>query len=218
MNSWNTEPDRDSLFESLAGAMKALANGHRLELVELLAQGEHSVDALARMARLGVTTASAHLQTLKRAGLVLTRRAGTTVYYRLADGDVAEVFVAAKRMALRHVPGLRDELAAFRGTDGADVIHPADVTDEMAVIDIRAAAEYDAGHFPGAVSIPHAELADRVDEVPTDRTVVLYCRGEFCRRARTAAVWLAEQGVRAKAMDEGAVDWRASGDVDLHVA
>lgn len=217
MNSWNTEPDRDSLFESLAGAMKALANGHRLELVELLADGEHSVEALARMARLGVTTASSHLQTLKRAGLVRTRRAGTTVYYRLADSDVAAVYVAAKRMALRHTPGLQDELAAYLGDD-VDVIHPADVTADMVVLDIRAADEYAAGHFPGAVSIPHAELADRVGEVPDDRTVVLYCRGEFCRRARTAAAWLADRGVRAKAMDEGVVDWRASQAVELDVA
>jgi rhodanese-related sulfurtransferase/DNA-binding transcriptional ArsR family regulator len=204
------------VYDSFAAVLKALAHGRRLELVELLAQGEHSVDALARMTGVGVSTVSANLQTLKQAGLVETRRDGTTIHYRLAGDDVAELYVAAKRVGLRRSAALRSSVDSYLGAAAtAPRAAPADVTEDAAILDVRPAIEYEAGHLPGAVSIPLADLATRWTELPAGRRVVVYCRGEFCRMAREAADWLCANGVDAAAMEEGVVEWRASGRVQL---
>lgn len=222
MEPWNDgeiSAEKADVFDSFAIVVKALANGRRLELVELLAQGEHSVDTLARMSGMAVTTASAHLQSLKQSGVVRTRRERTTIYYRLAGDDVAELYLAAKRVALQHSPALRHVVAGYLGhpSSRAQTIDPAAVTSEMTIIDVRPAEEFSAGHFPGALSIPLAELAERYDEIRGGE-VVVYCRGEFCRMAREAAAWLCDRGIDAKAMDEGVVEWRATKDVTLDVA
>lgn len=213
MVPWNNEEpaSKDDLYASFAAVLKALANGHRLELIELLAQGEHSVDALARMSGMAVTTTSMHLQSLKQAGLVRTRRERTTVHYRLAGDDVAELYVAAKRVGLHRSAQLRDTAAAYLTQPrlAAPMIDPSAVTSGMTVLDVRPRGEFDAGHFPGAVSIPLDELGERYRELPEQGEIVVYCRGEFCRMAREAAHWLRERGIDAKAMDEGVVEWRA---------
>lgn len=203
---------KGAVFDAFAAVVKALANGHRLELLELLAQGEHSVDTLAKRTGMAMTTASAHLQSLKHAGLVKTRRERTTIYYRLAGDDVAELYVAAKRVSLQRSPELRDALTAYMSHPSADgpTIDPAAITSAMTVVDVRPRTEFDAGHFPGAVSMPLEELPERYRELPADAQLVVYCRGEFCRMAREAATWLRERGMDAKAMDEGIVEWRAS--------
>lgn len=210
--------DKLSVYDALADVVKALGNARRLELIELLAQGEHSVEALARMSGMGLTTVSAGLQTLKQAGLVKTRRERTTIHYRLAGADVTELYLAAKRVGLLRYPQLRLALEGYMGQApagaGVPLIDPAAVTAEMTVIDVRPRIEYEAGHFPGAVSIPLDELRDRHTEVPTS-DVVIYCRGEFCRMAREAAAFLRDRGVDAAAMDEGVIEWRARGDYDL---
>jgi len=207
------------VFESLAEVLKALGSGRRLELVELLAQGEHPVETLARMSGMALTTTSAHLQTLKQAGLVRTRRERTTVHYRLAGDDVASLYVAAKRVGLLRSSRLRDAVAGYLSdADGAPIaptIDPASVTADMTVIDVRPASEFADGHFPGALSIPLATLAERMHELPTTNAVVVYCRGEFCRLAREAAHMMREHGINASAMDEGIIEWRASKAVDI---
>jgi rhodanese-related sulfurtransferase/DNA-binding transcriptional ArsR family regulator len=207
------------VFEALAGVVKALANPRRLELVELMAQGEHSVEELARLSGMALTTTSAHLQTLKQAGLVRTRRERTTIHYRLAGDDVAELYVAAKRVGLARSGDVRDVLAGYlAAADGgatAPTIDPAAVTSAMTVVDVRPSSEFADGHFPGAVSIPLADLPSRVHELPTDAPVVVYCRGEFCRLAREAAHLMREHGIDATAMDEGVVEWRADKAVHL---
>lgn len=212
--------DKSAVFDSFATIVKSLANGRRLELVELMAQGEHSVESLARMSRMAVTTTSAHLQNLKQAGVVRTRRERTTIYYRLAGDDVVELYLAAKRVALQHSPDLRYTLMSYMAhpCSHAATLDPAAVTSEMTVVDVRPAEEFHAGHFPGALSIPLAELPDRYREIPAGAEVVLYCRGEFCRMAREAAAWLCDRGVDAKAMDEGVMEWRVTKDVALAVA
>lgn len=221
MDEWNSgEPDKESVFDGFAEVVKAVANGRRLELLELMAQGEHSVEELARLTGMAMTTTSAHLQTLNRAGLVGRRRERTTIHYRLAGDDVAELYTAAKRVALQRSPRLREVLDAYlrQPRSEAPVIDPAAVTSSMFVIDVRPADEYDAGHFPGAVSLPLAELEDRIAEIPAGAQIVVYCRGELCRLAREAAVLLREHGLDARAMDEGVVEWRASKEIDLGVA
>lgn len=221
MNTQNMgELSKDDVFDVFGEAMKAVANGRRLELLELMAQSEHAVEELARLTGMAVTTTSAHLQTLKRAGLVLTRRERTSIYYRLADDDVAELYTTAKRVALARNPKLRDTVQAYLGEPQAQgpTIDPAAVTSEMFVVDVRPTGEFQAAHFPGAISIPMAEIKERHSEIPTDSEVVLYCRGELCRLAREAAVWLRERGVNARAMDEGIIEWRASKGVTLDAA
>lgn len=223
MEQWSSrKSSRAAVFDALSGIVKAIANGRRLELIELLAQGEHSVEALARLSGLETTTASAHLQTLKRAGLVRTRRQRTTIYYRLAGDDVAELYLAAKRVGLLRSPELRETAGSYLGHgDGAEpvpLVAPAAVTSRMTVIDVRPKDEFDAGHFPRAISLPLDELPGRVTEIPEGAEVVVYCRGEFCRMARDAARWLRRRGIDASAMDEGVIEWRATKEVGLDVA
>ncbi|MEV4126936.1 metalloregulator ArsR/SmtB family transcription factor [Nocardia sp. NPDC049707] len=207
------------VFDAFANVVKAMSSGRRLELIELLAQGEHSVDALARMTGITVTTVSSNLQTLKHAGLVATRRAGTTIYYRLTDDDVAELYVAAKKVALRHSPGLREAVNTYMAAaDPRGVAAGVPVmTEGMTVVDVRPRIEFEAGHVPGAISIPLDELPDRYQAIPAGTGVLIYCRGEFCRLAREAAAWLCERGIEATAMDEGIMEWRVSGEVALDV-
>ncbi|MGM7775093.1 ArsR/SmtB family transcription factor [Arthrobacter sp. KNU-44] len=221
MESWTTPSGEEKLevFDQLARIAKAVSNGKRLELIELLAQGEHPVETLSTMLGMGMTTVSAHLQLLKRAGLVRTRRVRTTILYQLAGDDVAQMYLAIKRVGMLRSPALRDALATYFAPGGAQppvrTIDPADVTSGMTVLDVRPLSEYEAAHFPGAVSIPLAELQDRVGEIPAGKPVVVYCRGEFCRLARDAAAWLTVRDIPAMAMDEGIIEWRATREVDL---
>jgi DNA-binding transcriptional ArsR family regulator/rhodanese-related sulfurtransferase len=223
MESWNSsEEGKATIYNAMADVVKALANGRRLELVELIAQGEHPVERLARMTGMGVTTTSSHLQTLKQAGLVKTRRERSTIYYRLAGDDVAELYVAAKRAGLRRSARLRETVGSYMGQIDTDrptaLIEPSAVTSRMTVIDVRPREEFDAGHFPGSVSIPLPDLEDRYGEIPAGAEVVVYCRGEFCRMAREAAQWLCGRGIAAKAMDEGIIEWRVTKEIDLVIA
>lgn len=218
MNTWNYgELERREVFDHFAEVVKAMGNGRRLELLETLAQGEHSVEVLARKTGLAVTTASNNLQTLKRVGLVETRREGTSIYYRLAGNDVLELFVAAKRVAMHRYPALVDSVDAYLGgaSEQGISIDPAEVTEDMFVLDVRPQPEYDAAHFPGAVSIPMDEFEGRIDEIPRDKHVVVYCRGEFCKYAREVAKKLRELGVSAQAMTEGVIEWQASKEIRL---
>lgn len=222
MESWNNSSaggEKLEVFDQLARVAKAMSNGKRLELVELLAQGEHPVEALSAMLGMGVTTVSAHLQQLKQAGLVRTRRVRTTILYQLAGDDVAQMYLAIKRVGMLRSPALREALAAYLSPGGSEpparTIDPAAVTSDMTVIDVRPRSEYESAHFPGAISIPLAELEKRYREIPAGNPVVVYCRGQFCKLARDAAAWLSARGIPARAMDEGVIEWRATRLVDL---
>ncbi|WP_149182972.1 metalloregulator ArsR/SmtB family transcription factor [Streptomyces sp. TRM49041] len=208
------------LYDAFAATGKALANGKRLELLDLLAQGERSVEALARAARLNVTTASAHLQTLKQAGLVATRRDGVRIHYRLAGDDVARLFALLREVAGTHQAAVEPARAAYLGP--AD--DPAVTRDqllarieagEVVVLDVRPPEEYAAGHIPGAVSIPVEELPRRVGELPDGIEVVAYCRGEFCALAHDAVRLLNERGRKAVRLVDGMLEWRLA---ELEVA
>ncbi|MEV6330466.1 metalloregulator ArsR/SmtB family transcription factor [Streptomyces sp. NPDC051909] len=208
------------LYEAFAASGKALASGKRLELLDLLAQGERTVDALAKASGLNLTTASAHLQTLKQAGFVVTRREGVRIHYRLAGDDVARLFALLRKVAETHqaaVPPARD---AYLGEDAADGLDREELRARVAagdvvVLDVRPAEEYRAGHIPGALSLPVDELAGRIDELPDGIEIVVYCRGEYCVLAHDAVRLLADRGRRAIRLDDGMLEWRLA---DLPVA
>lgn len=218
---WNTAGVRkQDVFDDLTDVVRAIGSGRRFELVEMLAQDQHSVESLATNCNMATTTTSNNLQILKHNGLVATRRAGTTIFYQLAGEDVLELFLAAKRVALRCNATLRHSLETFLGSPSAQgpTIDASLVTDHMLVVDVRPRDEYEAGHFPGAISIPMDQLPERYDELPRDRQVVVYCRGELCRLAREAAVTLRGYALDAIAMDDGIAEWRVGQEITLDYA
>lgn len=201
-----------ALFDQLARVGKALGNGKRLELLDLLAQGEYSVEALAQEAGLGLTTVSAHLQTLKNAGLVTTRRDGTRIHYRLAGGDVAELYAKARDVAAARMAAVEQAARAYLGDTprqiGRDELLSGLKTGQYIVLDVRPAGEYAAGHIPGALSIPVDELELRLAEIPSDTHVVAYCRGAYCVFAHDAVRLLTEAGYDASRLEDGILEWR----------
>lgn len=209
---------KSALFEQFARVGKALGSGKRLELIDLLAQGERTVDSLASAAGLGLTTASAHLQTLKHAGLVTTRREGTRIHYRLAGDDVARLYSLVRDVAQTHLADVEATRLAYLGGPlpsdeaGEEVTREELLTRAAAgtvtVLDVRPRQEYDAAHIPGAVSIPLEELADRLGQLPRDREIIAYCRGAYCVLAYEAIAVLNGRGLRAKRLHEGMLEWR----------
>src|SRR6266511_2761498 len=203
---------KTALFDEFARVGRALASGRRIELVDVLANGERTVEVLAREGGLSVANASQHLQILRRAGLVSTRRDGTSVWYRLAAPEGFEAWRALRALAASRLA------AAYLG--GRDLLEPVtreelarrlENGDELVVLDVRPAEEHAAGHVPGAVSIPLSELRRRLRELPRDREIVAYCRGPFCAFAHEAVAVLTDAGLHARRLEDGLPEWAASG-------
>jgi rhodanese-related sulfurtransferase/DNA-binding MarR family transcriptional regulator len=198
-----------NLYEAFAASGKALSSGKRLELLDVLAQGERTVDALAKATGLNLTTASAHLQTLKQAGFVATRRDGVRIFYRLAGDDVAQLFALLRQVAGRHQAAVAPAREAYLGRDGGrEVTRDEVLAGGRLVLDVRPLDEYLAGHIPGAVCIPVGELAERIGELPDDAEIVVYCRGEYCVFAYDAVRLLTGHGRRAIRLNDGMLEWR----------
>jgi rhodanese-related sulfurtransferase/DNA-binding transcriptional ArsR family regulator len=201
------------LYEAFASSGKALASGKRLELLDLLAQGERTVEALTRAAGLNLTTTSAHLQMLKQAGFVVARRDGPRMYYRLAGEDVARLLALLRKVAEAHqpaVPVARDAyLGKYADTDitREELVKRAQAGNVL-VLDVRPIEEYLAGHIPGATCIPVGELAGRISELPVEAEIVVYCRGEYCGMAYDAVQLLTDRGRRAIRLSDGMLEWR----------
>jgi rhodanese-related sulfurtransferase/DNA-binding transcriptional ArsR family regulator len=207
---------KNALFDQFARVGKALASGKRLELLDLLAQGERDVASLAAAADLGMTSASAHLQTLRQANLVTTRRDGTRILYRLAGSDVADLFARPREVAQSHLPDVEAARVTYLGADGGepvtrDQLRRLAKTANVTVLDVRPAEEYAAGHIRGAVSIPLAELALRLAELPDDGQIVAYCRGAYCVLAHDAVRILRAHGREAVRLADGMLEWRLAG-------
>lgn len=207
------------VFDELAVVGKAFGSARRLELVELLAQGERTVDALAAAAGMGVTTVSAHLQVLKMANLVRTRRDGTRIHYRLAGEDVAALYDAMRTVARTHSADVGRALEAYLnvpGADEVDVITRDELTrlmgsGEITLLDVRPVEEYTAGHIPGATSLPLERLQVEGGALDGGRPVIAYCRGAYCVLAHDAVRLLAAQGVPARRLEDGMLEWRTHG-------
>jgi rhodanese-related sulfurtransferase len=210
------EGTRGELFEQLAHVGKTLGNGTRLQLIELLAQGQRGVAELAEAAGLNLTTASAHLQTLKRAGLVSTSRAGTTIRYSLAGDDVVALWGQLRDVATAHLADVEAAARRYLGPGDLEQIGREELlrrahAGEVIVLDVRPAIEYAAGHIPGAISIPLEELSTRLDELPADTDVVAYCRGSYCLFSHDAVRLLTAAGRHAILLTDGVVEWRQAG-------
>lgn len=208
---------RAALYEQVARVGKALGNGKRLELIELLAQGPRGVVQLAKAAGLNVTTTSAHLQTLRNAGLVAADRAGTTIRYSVSGGDVAALYGKLLDVAAAHSADVDAAAHRYLGSEDTEHIGRKELlrrvgAGEAVVLDVRPTLEYDAGHIPGAISIPLEELAERLDELPADLEVVAYCRGRYCDFSHDAVRFLTAHGHRAVRLAEGIVEWQAAGE------
>jgi rhodanese-related sulfurtransferase len=207
-----------ALFDAFARAAKALASGRRLELVDVLANGERTVEALAGEAALSVANTSQHLQVLRQAGLVTSRREGNSIHYRLAAPEVFELWRALRTLAGARLAEVERLAAAYLG--GRDQLEPVTRQelarrlqdgDDLVVLDVRPAAEHAAGHLPGAVSIPVEELRRRLAELPRDREIVAYCRGPYCAFAHEAVAVLREEGFTARRLEDGLPEWQAAG-------
>ena len=208
---------KEPLYEQFARIGHALGSPRRIELLDLLAQGEKTVELLAEQAALPVKNASAHLRVLRQARLVETRRAGTFVHYRLAGDDVVHLLRSLQTVA-RHRLAEVEQLTSLYLTR-RDALQPVTrrelrrlVRDGLVtVIDARPREEYEAGHIPGALSVPVAELESRLSEIPKGRDVIAYCRGPYCVYSVEAVSLLRKYGYRARRAEEGLPEWRASG-------
>jgi rhodanese-related sulfurtransferase len=213
---------KNALYSQFARIGNALASPKRLEILDLLAQGEKTVETLADQTATPIKNTSAHLRVLRQACLVDTRRDGTYVHYRLTGDDVAALLHSLKSVGhsqladVRHVAQLyldgKDELAPVTFKELRALLRDADVT----LIDVRPPNEYAAGHIAGAISVPVGELKDRLREIPKNREVVAYCRGRYCVYSLDAVKLLRKRGYRARRADEGVAEWRAEG-LPLHV-
>lgn len=208
---------KDALYDGLAAVAKAMGNGRRAELVDVLAQGERPVEALAGEIGQSVANTSHHLQHLLRAGLVTTRREGTQIFYSLATPRVAELWGAVRDVATAQVAELEGLAAAYLGDrSGLETISREELArrvhdGDVVVLDVRPRAEFDAGHIAGAVSLPVKEITRRLRTIPADRHVVAYCRGPFCVYADEAVRTLRRRGYRAARLDDGFPEWARAG-------
>ena len=208
---------KDQIYEQFARLGKALAAPKRLELLDLLAQGPRTVDALAAYAGLSIANASQHLQVLRAARLVESEKLGLYVEYRLADAQVGRFFHAFRALAESRLAEIEQIARLYLDKRGAlepigsDELLRRVRSGEVTILDVRPDEEYRAAHIPGALSIPVSELAARLGELPSDREVVAYCRGPYCVMAVEAVALLREHGFRAQRMEQGVLEWRARG-------
>jgi len=208
---------KQTLFAGLAEIGHALGNEHRLRILELLAQRETSVEALAERVGLSVANASQHLRLLRAAGLLTSRRDGKHVRYFVSDPAVLELTAALGRVAERNLAQVREVIGGyFRDRDALEPVTRRELArrlrdDVVTVIDVRPADEFAAGHLPNAVNIPLKDLPRRLRELPRGRDVVAYCRGAYCVLAFEAVALLRKRGFRAARLEEGFPEWRAAG-------
>jgi rhodanese-related sulfurtransferase len=208
---------KDRIYEQFSRIGKAIASPHRLEIIDLLAQGERTVEGLAKALSIPVPNASHHLQAMRAARLVEARKEGTFVYYRLAESDVFELIRVIRTLAERNFAEINRILRTyFQAREELEPIGRNELLDrarsgEVIVLDVRPPEEYRAGHIPGAVSLPVEELERRLVEIPQNKEVIAYCRGPYCVMALQAVKKLRSHGRLARRLIDGFPEWRAAG-------
>jgi rhodanese-related sulfurtransferase/DNA-binding transcriptional ArsR family regulator len=208
---------KDALFDEFAEVAKALSSGRRGEIVDVLAQGERSVEQVAGEIDQSVANTSHHLRALARAGLLTTRREGTRIYYALASDRVGELWAAVRDVAEAHVAGLERLAAAYLGDrHGIEVVDRNELAARLkagavVVLDVRPPSEFGAGHIAGARSVPIGELRQHLKALPVDAEVVAYCRGPYCVYADDAVRELRRRGFNASRLEDGYPEWKRAG-------
>lgn len=205
---------KNEINEQFARIAKALANSHRLELIDLLAQGERSVDELAKETALSVANTSQHLQALRDAHLVISRKDGIRVYYRLSDSTVYQLVQNIREIAERQLAEVERIVNTY--LTERKLMEPVTLNELMSrlsepglvILDVRPTVEYTQGHISGARSIPIDQLESRLNELPQDQEIVAYCRGTYCVFSDEAVVVLTAKGYKARRMEDGYPDWQ----------
>ncbi len=208
---------KQDLFAQFARIAKALSNANRLELLEFIAQGERSVEALAKVSGLSIANTSQHLQQLRQAGLVVARKEGLHVHYSLSGDDVIGVIECLRRVAENHLADVSKLVNTYLTVK--DSLEPLSADELLSrandglvtVLDVRPPDEYAAGHLPGAINIPLSELKQHLAKLPKKREVVAYCRGPYCVLAFEAVRRLREQGYKARRLENGYPEWKKAG-------
>jgi len=208
---------KQDLFTQFARVGKAMSNGNRLELLEFIAQGERSVDELAKVSGLSVANTSQHLQQLRQAGLITCTKRGLKVFYRLSGDDVIDLFNSLRNVAERHLADVqqlvntfltvKDDLEPIPATELLDRVKDGLVT----VLDVRPPEEYQSGHVPGAINVPLSELEAHLSQLDPQQEVVAYCRGPHCVLAFDAVEKLRQNGIKAHRMEDGFPEWKSAG-------
>jgi len=213
----STRQFKNGVYEQLGRIGKAVSAPKRLELLDLLCQGPRTVESLAEQTAISVANASQHLQVLRAARLVDAQKQGLYVEYRLADEEVGRFFVLLRQLATSRLAEVELMTRAYMEQRGAlEAVHGDELlrrvkSGEVTILDVRPAEEYRAGHIPGALSVPMADLKARLPEIPKDREVVAYCRGPYCVMAVDAVTLLRRKGYVAHRLEQGVADWRARG-------
>ncbi len=205
---------KNKVYQQLANMIKAMSNPHRLEILELLAQGQCSVAEIAEETDITGANASQHLQVLKQAQLVSTRREGNHIYYSLAGESVYKAWKALRELGIERVAEIERVLRQFRESrNSLEILSTSELVEKMkqgdiTIIDVRPEEEFKEGHIAGALNIPVDQLLDKADELPADQEIVAYCRGPFCVFADDAVELLQKKGLNAKRLDEGYPEWK----------
>lgn len=208
---------KDKVYDELAKVTKALANPHRLEIIELLAQGDYSVEQLSIQTNLSVANASQHLQVLKTAQLVEVTRNGNFIYYRLANTNVFKAWKALRELGVERIASVEKLVKDFRKSRPQfESVSVEDLfknlgSGEVTILDVRPEAEFRKGHIVNSLSIPFDQLPRRLKELPKRKTIIAYCRGPFCAYADDAVALLNKSGYKARRLEEGYPDWAVMG-------
>lgn len=213
----NKREFKDKVYGELARISKSMANPHRLEIIELLAQGEYSVEQIAEQINLPIANASQHLQVLKHAQLVDVNRQGNFIYYRLANMNVFKAWKALRELGVERIATIEKLVKEFRQSKFKfesvtieSLVHKLE-SGKVAILDVRPEVEFNKGHIANAISIPIDELKERMSELPKQTEIIAYCRGPFCEYADEAVAILNKAGYKATRLEEGFPDWSILG-------
>ena len=208
---------KQQIYSQVARIGKVVCHGHRLELLEYLAQGERTVEALAKLTGLSVANTSQHLRVMRHSGLVEARKHGLYVYYSLADDEIVRLLSSMRRLAESHLADVDRLVRAYLTVkDELEPIPRQELLDRarrgiVTVLDVRPSEEYASGHVPGALNVPLKELEERLKELPREQEIVAYCRGPHCVLAFEAVAKLREKGFQARRLEDGFPEWREAG-------
>lgn len=217
MRSTDSDTPKRQVYAGFASVARALGHEHRLELLEHLGQGERAVETLAARANLAVANASQHLQQLRRAGLVASRREGKNVLYRLADGPVIDAISALRKVAEHNLAEIRQVAHAyFEKLDSMEPVSRAELMQRLGdgtaiLLDVRPEDEFRLGHLPGAMNVSLAKLESRLSELPAGTEIIAYCRGPYCILSFEAVKLLRDHGYQVRRLEDGYPEWRAAG-------